>query len=56
MLRVDAAAGPTLVVGGLACAALSCLFLTSAAILAIILVKRARRPPVSGVAEPDDHR
>jgi hypothetical protein len=53
MSRV-AAADPTLVLGGLACAALSCLFLTSAVILVIILVRRARRSP-DGAAGPEDH-
>ncbi|MBX6748444.1 MAG: hypothetical protein IRY85_02040 [Micromonosporaceae bacterium] len=56
MSRVDAAADPTLVLGGLACAALSCLFLTSTVILVLILIRRARRSPADGAAGPDDSR
>lgn len=56
MHRADVAAEPTLVLGGLACAGLACLFLTSTVLLAIILVRHARRPPADGRAEPEDHR
>ena len=42
MYRADVAAEPTLVLGGLACAALACLFLTSTVLLALILAARRR--------------
>jgi hypothetical protein len=56
MHRAAVAAEPTLVLGGLACAGLVCLFLTSTVLLVIILVQRARRPSADGAAEPEDHR
>jgi hypothetical protein len=56
MYRADVAAEPTLVLGGLACAALACLFLTSTVLLALILARRARRPPADGATEPEGER
>jgi len=41
----DAALEPTFVLGGVACIALSCLFLTSAVVLVLLLVRRNRRDP-----------
>jgi hypothetical protein len=51
MHRADVAAEPGLVLGGLACVALFCLFVTSAVILVIILVRRSRRTPAGGAAD-----
>jgi hypothetical protein len=44
----DAALEPTYVLGGAACIGLSCLFLTSAVVLVLLLVRRNRRNPPVG--------
>ena len=45
MNLADVAPQPDYLLGGAACVALSCLFLTSAVVLVIILVRRNRRNP-----------
>jgi hypothetical protein len=47
MNLADAAPEPALVLGGAACVALSCLFVASAVVLVILLVRRNRRSPPS---------
>jgi hypothetical protein len=43
MNLADAAPEPTFVLGGAACVALTCLFLASAVVLAVLLLRRSRR-------------
>jgi hypothetical protein len=45
MKLADVAPEPGLALGGAACLALSCLFVASAVILVIVLVRRNRRQP-----------
>jgi hypothetical protein len=45
MNLADAAPEPALALGGAACVALSCLFVASAVILVIVLVRRNRKQP-----------
>jgi hypothetical protein len=49
MNYADAAPPPEYLLGGAGCAAVSCLFVLSAIVLAVVLVRRSRRgkPPVS---------
>lgn len=47
MNLADAAPEPGLVLGGAACIALTCLFLASAVVLVVLLVRRNRRNPPS---------
>lgn len=47
MNLADVAPEPGFVIGGAACIALTCLFLASAVVLVVLLVRRSRRNPPS---------
>jgi hypothetical protein len=50
MNLADVAPDPTVTLGTLACAGLACLFVVSAIILTIVLVRRSRKGGSGGVA------